>query len=226
MPAAAGLALGLGVEHPAHGSGRGLANVHGSSELPTSFVALMPCTCRRWDRVTAKLISAIENSALLDDAELDELADSFLSHEHAISYPLAGASPQWAASEHTLAEHGPSFEPPPHRWTARRALRSDPTRLEDLLRAADLFEPRHRDAIIHGLLDAANVLKRDRTRRLIRRGLRTAQASVRRTALDRMCEIDGPENARRRAQTDPNAAVRKWQPRTSGLDRTPTLLAT
>lgn len=59
-----------------------LAKVHGTSELPASFVALMVCTCRRWDRVTARLIAAIEDSALLDDAELDELADSFLSHEH------------------------------------------------------------------------------------------------------------------------------------------------
>jgi hypothetical protein len=33
-----------------------------TGELPGSFVALMVCTCRRWDRVTARMIAAIEDS--------------------------------------------------------------------------------------------------------------------------------------------------------------------
>ena len=214
-----------------------LAKVHGTSELPASFVALMVCTCRRWDRVTTRVIAAVEDSALLDDAELDELADSFLSHEHVISYPLAWASPQWlevdldtgngrtyTIDDDTLAEHRASFEPPLRRWAAQRALRSNPARLDDLLRAAREFEPRHRDALVHGLLDAADTIDENRRRRLIRRGLRTAQASVRRTALDRLCELDGPEKARRRARADSNAEVRKWRPRGHETGRTPTLL--
>ena len=215
-----------------------LAKVRATSELPMPFVALMLCTCRRWDRVTTKLIAAVEESGLLDDAELDELAASFLVHEHVISYPLAWVSPQWleidldsgnsrthTVSEDTLAEHRPSFEPPLRRWAAGRALRSDPARLEELCRAAQLFEPRHRDALIHGLLDAADVLDEPVRRSLIRRGMRaTTQASVRRTALDRLCELDGPEKARRRARADPNATVRKWRPRALDLGRTPSLL--
>jgi hypothetical protein len=216
-----------------------LAKVHGTSELPASFVALMVCTCRRWDRVTTRLIAAVEDSALLDDAELDELAESFLCHEHVISYPLAWASPQWlevevdagsgrvyTVDDDTLAQHRPSCEPPLRRWAARRALRSNPARLDDLLRAARGFEPRHRDALVHGLLDAADAIEEDRLRRLIRRGLQTAQASVRRTALDRLCELDGPEKARRRAQSDSNAAVRKWRPRDQETSWTPTLVGT
>jgi hypothetical protein len=31
--------------------------------LPGSLVALLLCTCRRWDRVTAKLIAASRNAA-------------------------------------------------------------------------------------------------------------------------------------------------------------------
>ena len=175
--------------------------VHGTSELPISFVALMVCTCRRWDRVTTRLIAAVEDSALLNDAELDELGDSFLAHEHVISYPLAWASPEWleveldtgngrtyTVDDDTLAQHRPSFEPPLRRWAARRALRSSPARLDDLLRAARGFEPRHRDALVHGLLDAADVVDEGRRRRLISRGLQTAQASVRRTALDPLCD--------------------------------------
>ena len=212
-----------------------LSKVQGTGELPMSFMALMLCTCRRWDRVTSRLIAAVQDSGLLDDAELDELADSFLSHEHVISYPLAWASPQWleveldggdgrtyTVNEDTLAEHRPSFEPPLRRWAAERALRSDPARLKDLICAAELFEPRHRGALIHGLLDAANILDEPHRRDLIRHGLAAAQASVRRTALDCLCELDGPDKARRRATADPNAAVRKWRPRAP--DSQPTLL--
>lgn len=215
-----------------------LAKVHGTSELPASFVALMLCTCRRWDRVTTRLIAAVEDSALLDDAELDELADSFLSHEHVISYPLVWISPQWleveldggngriyTVDDDTLAQHHPSLEPPLRRWAARRALRSNPARLDDLLRAAHGFEPRHRDALVHGLLDAAGTIDENRRRRLIRRGLQTAQASVRRTALDRLYELDGPEKARRRARADSNATVREWRPRSQASDRIPTLFS-
>jgi hypothetical protein len=48
-------------------------------------------------------------------------------------------------------------------------------------------------------------------RGLIDRGLNAYGASVRRAALDRLCELDGPEPARRRALSDPNATVRQWR---------------
>ena len=132
-----------------------------------AFVALLLCSCRRWDRVTTRLIAAIEPSGVLCDSDLDELAESLLSHELVISYPLTWISPQWLDIDLSAA---------------RRALRADPTRLDDLLSAAEGFQPRHRDALIHGLLDAADVLDEVQRRGVVRRGLQTAQASVRRTA--------------------------------------------
>jgi hypothetical protein len=201
-----------------------LGNVQGTGELPMSFVALMLCTCSRWDRVTMRLIAAIEDSGLLDSAGLDELGESLLSHEQVIAYPLAWVSPQWLevdldgghsvsymVDEDTLAHHRVSVEPPLRRWAAERALRSTPARLEELSRAAELFEPRARGALIHGLLDASDVLDEPRRRGLIARGLSAGQASVRLTALDRLCALDGPETARDRALSDPNATVRKWR---------------
>ncbi|MGO9884411.1 MAG: hypothetical protein ACLP4R_08580 [Solirubrobacteraceae bacterium] len=202
-----------------------LAGVHGTGELPMSFVTLMLCTCRRWDRVTSRLIAAVEDSGLLDSTGLDELAQSFLSHEQVIAYPLAWVSPQWleidlddgqgrtvTVDEDTLGHHRVTVEPPLRRWAAGRTLRGAPARLQKLSRAAELFKPRDRAAVIHGLLDAAEVLDEPRRRRLIDRGLSASGASVRRTALDRLCELDGPEPARRRALSDPNAAVRQWRP--------------
>jgi hypothetical protein len=80
-----------------------LANLQNTSGLPASFVALMVGTCSRWDRVTARLIAALQDSALLDDAELDELAESLLLHEQVIAYPLAWVSPQWLDVDITTA---------------------------------------------------------------------------------------------------------------------------
>jgi hypothetical protein len=202
-----------------------LANVHRTGELSASCVALMVCTCRRWHRVTARLIAAVQESALLDDDELDELAESFLAYAQAIAYPLAWVSTEWlevdledgtsravTVDESALGTHRPLIEPPLRRWAAQRALRSDPSRLTELLNVAELHRPRHRDALIHGLLDAADVLKASDQRELIDRCLMTAPTGVRLAALARMCQLDGPETALRRARSDSNAIVREWQP--------------
>ena len=65
------------------------------------YIALLLCACGRWERVTAKLIAAIEQSALLADDELDELAESFVAHEETVVFPLT-----WISSERVDAETG------------------------------------------------------------------------------------------------------------------------
>jgi hypothetical protein len=202
-----------------------LAGVSGTGEMPPVFVALMICTCQRWDRVTARLITALEHSELLDAAELDQLAEVFLSDEHVIAYPLAWVAPEWldvelddgsgnvrVVDQATLGQHRTRLEPPLRRWAARRALRANPARIEQLLSDAELLAPPHRDAVIHGLLDAADRLGETERRRLVDRGLHGGQSSVRLAALDVLCELHGPEAARSRAHVDANATVRKWRP--------------
>jgi hypothetical protein len=202
-----------------------LIRVHRTGELPFSLAVILVCTCRRWDRVTAKLIAGIHDSGLLNDTELDELADAFLADDHVISYPLAWASPQWleidlhdrigrsyTVTEDTLAQHRVRPEPPLRRWAARQALHTRPQRLTELLETAEQLEPRHRDAAIHGLLDAARRLDEPTRRTLIDRGLHAAQGTARIAALEHLCELDGPESARCLAAADPNAQVRKWRP--------------
>jgi hypothetical protein len=202
-----------------------LRRVHGTGELPASFVAMLLCTCHRWDRATGRLISAVEECRLLSARDLDELAESFLSYEMVVAYPITWVTPQWleldldggeattiAVSEDTVAEHRPRIPPPLRRWAAARALRARAARLDELLDRAQGFDPRDRYATIHGLLDAADVLEPAERRRLARRGLSAGQARVRRAALERMCELDGVDAAQRRARSDPDATVRAWRP--------------
>lgn len=152
---------------------------------------------------------------LMEDAELDELAERFLTEDSTISYPLAWVSLQWleidlddgtsravAVGEDALGQCRASFAPPLRRWAARRALRASPSRLDDLLQRANAFGPRHGDALVHGLLDAADTLHASNRSSLVARGLQTASSSARRAALDRLCDLEGPDSALRRALVD------------------------
>ncbi|HEV7804945.1 MAG TPA: hypothetical protein VGO80_03945 [Solirubrobacteraceae bacterium] len=201
-----------------------LTRVHGTGDRPTVFVVLMLCACRRWKRVTAEVIAAFEGCGLLGDVELDELAECFLAEDSTISYPLNWFSRQWleldlddgtsraiAVSEDDLGQCRASIAPPLRRWAARRALRASPCRVDELLARATMFGPRHRDALVHGLLDAADALNESNRRCLVARGLLAASTSTRRAALDRLCELEGPDSALRRALVDTNASVRTWR---------------
>ena len=116
-----------------------LRRTRGRGTLPGSFVALLLCTCHRWDRVTAKLIAAIEDSGMLTGAELDELAESLLSDEVIVEFPLAWVSERWVEIDpadgttrdvtfagETMTHDQRRLEPPLRRWAAAPALRGDP----------------------------------------------------------------------------------------------------
>jgi hypothetical protein len=215
-------------------SGRGgeaaelLARVRGTGPFPDAFCALLLCTCRRWERVTAKVIAAIEASGLLTASDLDELAESFLGEDVTVNYSIAWLSPDWLTPEwlkeladevglRKIADDAAGTDhravaPPLRRWAASRTLRGDPQRLDDLLAVADAFPPYPRDAMLQGLLDAAASLEEPQQRQLVRRGLRSGQGRVRLAALGWLREMDGTDAARRRARSDPDATVRKWKP--------------
>ncbi len=202
-----------------------LCGLRGRGTLPRSLVALLLCTCHRWDRVTAKLIAAIEDCGVLSGPDLDELAESLLSDEVVAVFPLAWVSRRWMEfatadgttrtvriSDDTMTRGQRRLEPPLRRWAAARALRNDPARLDGLLERAGALPPRHRDALLHGLVDSADGLEAGQRRQLVGRALRSGIARVRRAALDQLCELDGPEAALRRARSDADRTVRAWRP--------------
>jgi hypothetical protein len=89
-----------------HGEAVSLLRRLRGGTLPGSLVALLLCTCRRWDRVTAKLIAAVEECGVLSGPELDELAESLLSDEVIVVFPLAWVSGQCWSSAPLMARHG------------------------------------------------------------------------------------------------------------------------
>src|SRR5258708_30129799 len=81
--------------------------------------------------------------------------------------------------------------PPLRHWAASWALRESPQRLDELLSTANGLPPRHRDAMVRGLLDAAGSLDEPQRRQLVRRGLRSGQGPVRLAALEWLFELGG-----------------------------------
>jgi hypothetical protein len=202
-----------------------LRDLPSEAGVPNVLVALLLCTCRRWHRVTAKLIAGIEQCGVLSGPDLDELAESLLSDKVTIVFPLAWISERWlefdtvggptrtvGVDKDATAQDERRVEPPLRRWGAARTLRNDPARLGDLLARADSLPPLHRDALLHGLLDSFDGLDTDQRRLLVHRASGSSIARVRRAALDRLCELDGPKAAQRRARSDPDQTVRAWRP--------------
>lgn len=210
-----------------------LSTVRCDGDLDRAFAALLLCTCGRWDRVTGKLIAAIEDADLLDDGQLDELAEAFLADGVEVVYPVGWVSPEWIEidldepgsrrtvriDEDTPARSTRRIEPPLRRWAARRLLGGVPSRLSELLATAERLDPQARGALILGLLDASAALAGGERRRLMAVGLATGIARVRGAALEVMCELDGIDAALRRAGGDGDAKIRAWRPR--ALQETP-----
>jgi len=101
--------------------------------------------------------------------------------------------------------------PPLRRWASARVLRTDPRTLDKLRARAAELGPIDGGAIASGVLDAVEVLDARGARRTIELGLDWPRGSVRLLALDVLAAID-PEDAARRAATDPDRKVRAWSP--------------
>lgn len=140
--------------------------------------ALLLLTDRRWCNATGRLVRRIEESGFVPEDQLDLLAQTFLA---------AGAQVYWEApgewfdgpalvlhtddgavevledEEPDESDDGPvafprQIRPPLRRWAAGRAVRSDPGCWGALVRRARQAEPRGGAAMVHGLVDSADLL--------------------------------------------------------------------
>lgn len=183
------------------------------------------CTDRRWRRVTAPLVAAVEQSGLLADVELDELANGFLWLDR-YRWPV----PEAWIRDRTVTIDGPvllpgtplhlerPIPPPLRRWAAARVARRHPSRSHDILNRAGELDARAGDAVLTGLLDAADRYPDDVRDALIDLGRSWPGPSARLRALQLLAARDGAQAAARRAAGDPNGRIRGWA---ASLDRQP-----
>src|SRR5260370_29823863 len=72
-----------------HGEAVSLLRVLSGGTLPGSLVALLLCTCRRWDRATAKLIAAVEECVVLNCPNPTAVGEAQLRDEDGAVFPRA-----------------------------------------------------------------------------------------------------------------------------------------
>lgn len=161
--------------------------------------AWLLCTHRRWHRCTARLLSGILDTGVLDDDGQDALAERFWRSEG-------------------VSRFGPVryVAPPLRRWATARLLAGGRLDLDAAVaRARELAAAGFRGgdqeaAVIGGVLDAADALDEAATRRTVEIGRASGKGPVRLRALEVLAELDGPERARRLARADGDAKVRRW----------------
>jgi hypothetical protein len=206
----------------------------GNGQAGAGDTALLLCTDRRWRHATAGLIAGIAGSGVLDEAGLTELASRFLegttvtwtaplawSNEGWVTIELgeetaedtAGISGDDAGGPLTIARRVP---PPLHRWAAAQLVRSRPAEWADVWQCAQRLDAAGTGAALTGMLDVLEVLGEPAASDLLALGLSWSRGSVRRAALERLAEREGPDAARRLAAVDSDAKIRGWAEKLAG----------
>jgi hypothetical protein len=197
-------------------------NLHKDHPQGALETAGLLCTDLRWRRCTAPLIAEIEESGILDVDLLDRLAGGFLWHDH-YAWPVPSA---WLDDRTVVTENVEAPEarpeplylerpiaPPLRRWAARRTARRHPKQAHDILDRVQELDARAGDAVLAGLLDAADGYPADARDSLIELGINWSGAPVRLRALQLLADHGDDHSAATRARGDPNGRIRAWSQR-------------
>jgi hypothetical protein len=187
----------------------------GTAPGALATVALL-CTDPRWRRVTAPLIVDIDQTDILREAELDELADGFLWDDHyAWVVPQAWLRDEtmWSAGRRprrwTAIVLRRGIPPPLRRWAAARIARRHPERSGDVLERIEGLDARAGDAAMAGLLDACVGFPDEVRDVLIELGSAWPTGRVRLVALQLVAARDA-DRAVVLALGDPSEKIRVW----------------
>jgi hypothetical protein len=194
-------------------------NLHKDCPQEPLETAGLLCTDLRWRRCTAPLIAEIDESGLLDADLLDRLAEEFLWHDR-YPWPVPRA---WFDDGTVVVDHAGAagalpeplyldrpIAPPLRRWAAGRTARRHPHRAHEILERTQELDARAGDAVLAGLLDAADGYPTEARDSLIELGISWPGAPVRLRALQLLAGRDGDTAAAARTRGDPNGRIRAW----------------
>lgn len=209
-----------------------LLSKHNTSEPHTSTVtATLLLTDPRWRKGVGQLVRRIADSGMIDVADLDMLANAFVTADDHVYWEIPGSwfgdEPVVIHIEHDTidAEEGVGEAPgdevvvaarrvhaPLRRWAAARLVARDPTAWEELF--VDALDRRGTDgtAILSGLLDESDRLPGPAQRIVADAGVDWPRAGVRKQALKRLTELGDRDTAHALALADASARIRRWAP--------------
>ena len=205
-----------------------LLEKHHQAEPATSLVtATLLVTDRRWRGGAGQLIHRIAESDILDDEQLDLLAQTFLAADDAVYWQVPD---EWFGDEVIIIDLGEDVTglvqdetvpdgpavvrrevaPPLRRWAAAHVAAQDPAAWSSVLARARALDARGGAAVAAGILDAVASLMPKVQDLLIREATRWPNQAVRQLGLALVAERQGSDAAYALARDDPNARVRAW----------------
>lgn len=213
---------------------RRIAETEPDEVFTTAFLLL---TDHRWRKGVSQLIRRIEESGCIDETDLDELAESFLTAERVLYWAVPDG---WFRGEEIVvtgfatvpvdvgdAEGGDVVDadeaddesgmcvarqvhPPLRRWAAARLVARDLAEVETLLERTGAGDARAGAAIMAGLLDVIDRVGGTMRGRLIDAAVGWPDHGVRRAGIELVAGRDGAIAAHDLAARDPNARIRDW----------------
>jgi len=193
---------------------------HRHDSTNAELTAALLCSDHRWRKAAHHLIDRLTTSDVLDDEQLDRLADWFTGEAFEIQLETADGQQRNGAS----IVRRPIW-PPLRRWAARHAVVRHPERWRALIDASTMLPSRDAVATVAGVMDAAEHIPLDQRAILAEVGLNHGSGTVRLAALPVLAAISGTEAAAAAARRDPSAKVRAWEPNLSDTAQSPDVTA-
>lgn len=202
---------------------------HETEPSGSAVTAMLLVTDLRWRGGVRNLVHRMAESGILDEEELDLLAQTFLAADDAVYWQLPD---EWwgddvvvvviddgggvtATDEDESAPEGPAVvrrqvAPPLRRWAAAHTVRGDSGPWGPVLARARALDASGGAAVAAGLLDAIDRLLPQVQEVLLGQSILWPDHSVRRLGLARVAQQQGPAAAYALARDDPNARIRAW----------------
>lgn len=199
--------------------------LHGGGEPGAFDSALLLCTDWRWRGGSAKVISGIVESGILDDGDQDRLADVLLWQEQVhyrhpiwwigttfVEYDLESPGPGRTVrvDPNTLATANRSVWPPLRTWAAARLLSRHHASASDVLEWARSLPARDAAAVVTGAVRVVDTLDDDQARTVVDAALTWGHKQPRKAALEWLL-LDGEDGlVHKLAGNDPDTSIRRW----------------
>ena len=205
-----------------------MCRLHGEGEPGAATTALVLLTSWRFRRSSDGLLRRILEAGVLDDDDLDELAEVGLFEDQA-SFVLPAAvfsgptivlphrdesasnpvEPETRDLRDVLAVRTTRpMRPPLRRWAAAHVLQRYPHRLDEIRQRTERLAARDAAAAMTGVLDGIAVLTSSQSAEVVRAALDWPHRSVRLRALRLLAAGGHHDEAVARAQDDPDASIR------------------
>lgn len=199
--------------------------LHRGGEPGAFDSALLLCTDWSWRRVSAKVISGVVDSGILDDDDQDRLADALLWQDWVhYRHPIWWIGTTFVEYDResrrlgrtisvdadTFTTTNRSVWPPLRTWAAGRVLGQGRASVDDVLERLRSLPARHAAAVVAGAVRVADALDDDQARTVLNAALTSRHKAPRKAALERLLASGEGELVRTLASNDPDASVRRW----------------